>query len=163
MKKQKQLYWEDVKEGDEIPPLHKIATTQVLVKWACATGEFGPLHYDYVWAKSKGFEGPIVHGQLKKAWLVQLIIDWIGEEGFLKKFSCSFRGVDYPRVMKSITEPEEGEILLCKGRVARKKIEDDEPDHDQLHLVECEIWVENEKGEKTTTGNATVVLPSPPK
>ena len=28
------------------------------------------------------------------------------------------------------------------------------------HLVDCEIWLENAKGEKTTIGSATVMLPS---
>jgi hypothetical protein len=28
------------------------------------------------------------------------------------------------------------------------------------HLVECEIWVENGKGEKTTPGSALVALPT---
>jgi hypothetical protein len=27
-------------------------------------------------------------------------------------------------------------------------------------MVDCEIWLENEKGEKTTPGSATVMLPS---
>ena len=30
----KQLYWEDVKEGSEVTPLAKVATTQMLVKFA---------------------------------------------------------------------------------------------------------------------------------
>jgi hypothetical protein len=28
------------------------------------------------------------------------------------------------------------------------------------HVVECDIWLENDKGEKTTPGSATVILPS---
>jgi len=56
--------------------------------------------------------------------------------------------------MKSMTEPEEGETWWCKGTVTNKYVDGDQ------RMVECEIWVENGKGEKTTPGTATVVLPS---
>ena len=111
------LYWEDVQVGTEVPPLPKVATSQMLVKWAGASGDFNPLHYDYSFATSQGAGKPIVTGQLKRAWLVQLLTDWIGEEGTLKKFSCHFRAVDYPRPMKTMTESQEGETWWCKGRV----------------------------------------------
>lgn len=40
----KQLYWEDVEIGEELTPLPKIPTTQMLVKWAGASGDFNPAH-----------------------------------------------------------------------------------------------------------------------
>jgi hypothetical protein len=80
--------------------------------------------------------------------------DWIGEEGRLKKLSCRYRGMDYPRKMKNFDEPQDGETWWCKGKVIRKYIEGDE------FLAECEIWVENGKGDKTTQGSALAVLPS---
>ncbi len=151
----KQLYWEDVEVGSEITPLPKVATTQMLVKWAGASGDFNPLHYDDSFAASEGVGKPIVHGQLKRAWLVQLMTDWIGEQGTLKRFSCQYRGIDHPRLMISMTEYEkEGETWLCKGKVTKKYVEDGE------HYVDCDIRVENGKGEVTTPGKATVILPS---
>jgi len=149
-----QLYWEDVKVESEITPLSKVATIQMLVKWAGAYGDFWPLHYDDAFSVSQGASRSIVHGQLKRAWLVQLMTDWIGEQGTLKKFSCQFRGMDYPRLMKSGDEPQDGETWWCKGKVTKRYAEGSE------HCVDCDIWVENGKGERTTLGNATVVLPS---
>lgn len=149
-----QLYWEDIEVGAEITPLAKVATSQMLIKWAGAFGDFNPLHYEDPFAASQGVGRPIVHGQLKRAWLVQLITDWMGEEGTLRNFSCKYRAMDYPRRMTTMYEPEEGETWWCKGMVTRKYAEADE------HRVECDIWVENGKGEKTTLGNATVVFPS---
>lgn len=150
----KQLYWEDVEVHSEISPLPKVATRRMLVKWAGASGDFNPLHYEDDFAASQGVGKPIVHGQLKRAWLVQLVTDWIGEQGTLRKLSCQFRRMDYPRAMKTVVEPQEGETWWCKGTVSRKYVEGDE------HWVECEIWVENGKGERTTLGSAAVVLPS---
>ncbi len=40
----KQLYYEDVEVGSEVTPLAKVATTQMLVKWAGVSGDFNPLH-----------------------------------------------------------------------------------------------------------------------
>jgi len=58
--------------------------------------------------------------------------DWIGEQGDLKKFSCQFRVIDYPRLMKDLLEPQEGETWWCKGKVSKKYIEDDK------HCVDCD-------------------------
>lgn len=150
----RQLYWEDVEVGNEITPLPKVASSQMLVKWAGASGDFYPLHYEDSFAASQGVGKPIVHGQLKRAWLVQLITDWIGGQGTLKKFSCQFRAIDYPRLMKSSTEPQDGETWWCKGKITKKYVEGND------HCVDCDIWVENRKGERTTQGKATAVLPS---
>ena len=149
-----QMYWEDVEVGSEIHPISKIATTRMLVQWAGALVDLNPLHYDNSFALSRGLNGPIVHGQLKYAWLVHLITNWIGEQGTLKKLYCRFLVVDYPRHMKTLAEPEDGEIWWCKGKVSSKYINHGE------HYVECEAWVENGKNEKTTLCSATVVLPS---
>jgi len=150
----KQLYYEDVEVGSEVAPLAKISTMLMAVKWAGASGDFNPHHYDDAFAATQGTDGVITHGALKRAWLVNLITDWIGDEGWVKKFSCQYRALDRPRRMASMVTPQEGETWWCKGKVTNKYVEDDQ------HLVECEIWVENGKGEKTTPGNATVILPS---
>jgi hypothetical protein len=55
--------------------------------------------------------------------------------------------------MKTISEPQEGETWFCKGQVTKKYVEGNQ------HLVDCRIGVENSKGEITTSGRATVILP----
>ena len=138
-----QVYWEDVNEGMEIPPLEKKPTTRQLVRWAGASGDFYEIHYDKDFALGNALPGVIVHGALKSAWLGQLLTDWVGEGGRVKKYGCSYRGMDVP-----------GDTLTCRGKVTRKYVEGDE------HLVELEIWLENGQGQKTTPGSAVVVLPS---
>jgi len=150
----KQLYWEDVEVGAELPPISKIATTQKLVMWAGASGDFNPLHYQESFARSRGMPNVLVHGRLKAHWLIHLVENWIGEEGRIKKLSCQYRGEDYPRKMTSEITYEEGETWWCKGVVTKKYVEEGK------HMVDCDIWVENGRGEKTTPGKATVVLPS---
>jgi hypothetical protein len=150
----KQLYWEDVEVGDQVPTLPKIATTMMLVRWAGASGDFNPHHYDDQSPMAAATGGIIVHGALKRQWLIQLMTGWIGDEGKLKKFSCQYRRLDFPRRMANFVDPMEGETWLCKGTVTNKYVEDDQ------YLVECEIWVETGQGEKTVPGSATVAFPS---
>lgn len=150
----KQLYYEDVQEGMEITPLNKIATTRTLVKYAGAVCDFIPLHYEDDFAKSQRIKAPIVHGSLKCAWLGHLLMDWIGEEGVLKKYSYQYRGMDFPRKMKTFSKPQDGETWQCGGEVIKKYVQGDE------NLVECKIWVKNGKGGITVPGTATVALPS---
>ncbi len=149
-----QLYWEDIEVDSEVTPLAKVATTLMLIKWAGGGGDFNPLHFDEPFAKASGVSRPVVQGLLKHQWLVQLMTSWIGEEGTLRKISCQYRGFDYPRLMKTGREPHEGETWWCKGKVTKKYAEGDE------HLVDCDIWIENGKGEVTTPGKSTVALPS---
>ena len=149
-----QIYFEDVEAGSELMPLEKVATTLMLVRWAGAIGDDNPLHYEGEFAVAQGVGRPIVHGSLKSAWLIQLMTDWTGEEGELKKLSCQYRGIDYPRQMKTMSEPHDGETWWCRGVVSKKYVKNEE------NLVECKIWVENGKKVKTTIGTALVSLPS---
>ncbi len=142
---QRQLYYEDVEVGAEVPPVEKDPTTQQLVKYAGASGDFYQIHYDKDYAQANGLAGVIIHGALKNAFLGQLATDFAGEHGRLRKLSVQYRGMDQP-----------GEKLIAKGRVSRKAVEGGE------HIVECEIWLENTKGDKNTTGTAVIVLPAHP-
>jgi acyl dehydratase len=138
-----QRYYQDVTVGDEVTPLVKEPTTRQLVMWAGAVGDYMPIHYDKDYAQSRGLDGVIVHGQLIGAFLGQLMTDWIGEQGTLRKLSCSYKGMNYP-----------GEAVTLKGEVVKKYVENGE------HFVECSLWAENPKGEKTASGMAIVILPS---
>ncbi len=138
-----EIFWEDIKIDTEIPPLVKKPDSQQLVRWAGASGDFYQIHYDKDFALGNNLPGIIIHGALKSAWLGQLLGDWVGLKGKIKKYGCSYRGMDVP-----------GDTLTCRGVVRNKFVEGDE------HLVELDIWLENGKGQKTTPGKAVVALPS---
>ena len=138
-----QVYFEDVNEGDEIPKLEKNCSTQQLVLWAAGSGDFYQLHYDKEFAQSTGLQGLIVHGALKHAFLGQLVHDWAGDDGRIKKFGCQYRGMDEPN-----------QAITCRGVVSKKYQEGEQ------NIVELDIWTENPQGHKTSPGTATVTLPS---
>lgn len=139
----KPVFYEDIEVGGELPTLVKHPTTMQLVKWAGASGDYYPIHYDKDFAQANGLPGVIVHGWLTGSFLGQLITDWMGERGTLVKLGCSYRAMHFPC-----------ENITCNGKVTRKYIQDGK------HYVGCEIWAENPKGERTTPGSATVILPS---
>ena len=122
---------------DELPELVKHPTTRQLVQYAGAQGDFYEIHYDQAFARGVGLPGVILHGLLKAAFLGQLVTDWLGDRGTLKAFEVSYRGVDQP-----------GHPYRCRGRVT--KVEGAE--------VELEVWGEDETGNKTTLGKASVEL-----
>lgn len=125
----------NAKVGDELPELVKHPTTRQLVQYAGAQGDFYEIHYDQDYARSVGLPGVILHGLLKAAFLGQLVTDWLGEEGRLKTFEVSYRGLDVP-----------GRPYTCRGKVIR--VEGSE--------VELEVWGEDPDGNRTTIGSATV-------
>lgn len=139
----KQLYFEDIVVGSEITPLIKQPTTRQLVMWAGASGDYNPIHYDKDFAQSRGLPGVIVQGQLVFSFLGQLVTDWMGEQGLIRKLTCSYKGMNYP-----------GEDIICNGRVSKKYVDGGE------HYVECSVWAENAKEEKTVTGMAVVIMPA---
>lgn len=141
-----QVYFEDVHEGTELPILHKDPTTQQLVMYAGASGDFYQIHYDQEFARANGLPNVILHGALKNAFLGQLVTNWIGEYGTLKKLAVQYRGMDVP-----------GTPVLCKGVVTKASLDDGEG------VVECDIWLENSEGEKTTLGSTVVSLPLRPR
>jgi acyl dehydratase len=138
-----QVFFDDVNEGDEIPKLVKNCSTQQLVQWAAASGDFYQIHYDKDFAQSTGLKGLIVHGALKHAFLGQLLHDWASDGGRVKKFGCQYRGMDEP-----------DQEIVCRGVVTKKYSEGEN------HFVELDVWTENPEGQKTSPGTAVVTLPT---
>lgn len=137
------VYFEDVQEGMELPSLAKQPTTIALFRYSAMTWNAHRIHYDQEWARHEGYPEVLVQAHLHGAYLTQLVMDWMGPGGLLRKLSWSNRRFATP-----------GDTLTCKGRVTRKYVADGQ------RYVECEIWEENQKGEVCAPGTALVVLPS---
>ena len=139
-----QLYWDDVEEGQEVPPFSRKVTYMELNRFAGANDEYVLIHMDPDYAKNVAkLPDVIVMGNLKLAYIANALQDWAGEDGWVQKLGVDYRKMD---VVHS--------TLTAKGKVARKYQEDGR------NLVDLEVWLENDKGEVTTPGRATVSLPS---
>ena len=137
-----QLYFEDVTVGMALPPLTKTPSNTLLFLYSAITWNPQRIHFDKDYTLSEGYRDIIVHGPLRGAFLSQLLTQWIGDEGTLKKLSYANRDIAYVN-----------ESLTCKGIVIRTWV-----DHGKGY-VECEIWAEHEHGTRLTLGQATVILP----
>jgi acyl dehydratase len=137
-----QICFEDVKESTPLPPLRKPTSTRLSALWAAASGDFDPIHYDKEYALAQKLPAIIVNGRLKLALLVQLVTNFMGPAGRLRKISLRHQSMDLV-----------GRDLILKGVITRKLV------HEGESLIECELWVENPDGEKTSIGSATIGLP----
>ncbi len=131
--------WNAVKEGDTLPELKKTPGVTQLVKYAAGSGDFNPLHHDYNFPQCKEIGSIIVHGRFKYASLGELVSNWLGHSGRVKKISCQYRGMDMPDAE-----------FVCKGVISKKWEEGGEK------LLALDVWAENTEGKKTTPGHVLV-------
>ena len=102
------------------------------------------VHWDVEWARRAGNPQTYDYGRMRETWLIHLCTDWMGDDAWLYKLDCEFRRFNYV-----------GDTHWMRGRVTRKHLSDgDRP------AVDLDIWAENQRGENTTPGTATILLPS---
>jgi acyl dehydratase len=126
-----------MRPGDELAPLEKEPVTRVqLVRYAGASGDFNPIHWDPERAQEMGLGGVIAHGMLSM--------------GFLGQYAASLAGPESVRRLRvrfgAMVRP--GDVLTCKGVV--REVEGTR--------ATLDVWAENEAGEKVTTGEAEVEI-----
>ncbi|MEI7705119.1 MAG: MaoC/PaaZ C-terminal domain-containing protein, partial [Deltaproteobacteria bacterium] len=138
----RQLYFEAVKVGDELPPLVKppVDRSQV-ARFAGATGDFGPLHVDEPFARNAGFPSVLVPGMLAMGFLGELVTDWL-RGARVKRFNARFVKIFWP-----------GDVITVRGRVADRRFEPG-----GKYAADIEVWGENQRGELVVRGAVTAQL-----
>src|SRR2546422_4227723 len=133
------VYFDDVKVGDELPPLVKGPIQQIqLTRYAGASGDFNPIHQDDEFAKTAGMGGVFAHGMLSMGFVAQALTDWAGA-GRVKKLGVRFAALVRLK-----------DVVTCRGRVVSRSAKDDVP------LVGLGVSAENQRGEKVVSGRATI-------
>ena len=137
------LYFEDVNEGDELRPFTvENLTRGDFVKYAGASGDFTPLHYDQTFVEAAGIPTVFAMGMLNAGILSRLVADYAGLEN-LRKYKVRFATRVWP-----------GDSVTCKGKVTKKAVENGEK------IIEGEVAVLNQKGEVAIQGRFRAALPS---
>lgn len=80
----------DVAVGDELPPLRVRLTRADLVRYAGASLDFNPIHWNERVATSVGLPNVIAHGMLTMALAARLVTDWAGDPGALVEYGVRF-------------------------------------------------------------------------
>jgi len=102
------------------------------------------VHYNKAVANAAGLPYPYDVGAQRHCFLIQMITDWMGDDGWLKRCYAEYRRFFYF-----------SDVLWFKGRVVDKFIDEDgEP------CVGIETHAVNQRGEDTMPGYSIVVLPS---
>ena len=125
----------NIRIGAKAPPFERQPTAEQLLRWTVVSGDDNPVHGDCAFAVSMGLPGVIVPGQLLLAFLGQMVVEWLGDWGWLTKLTVSYKGMNLL-----------GERLICCGVVKEALGE----------RITLEVWVENLRSEKTVVGMAVV-------
>ena len=170
-------WWDDVEEGDEVGPLVKGPLTVTdMICWhvGMGMGLYGVKPLRLGWRNRQriprffhrddlgrarrdaaGALGPRLrppagnpttfdYGRMRETWLIHLCTDWMGDDAWLWKLDCEFRLFNYV-----------GDTHWMRGRVDAQV-----PRRRRRPAVDLDVWGENQRGEVTCPGHATVLLPS---
>lgn len=127
--------------GHVFPELQKVPITrEQLVRFAGASGDFNPLHYDDSVGKKAGTGGAIAHGMLVMGMVGETVTRWIPRRA-LKKLSVRFKGITFP-----------GDAITVTGKIVSKC----ETEHGTL--IKCEVAAADQKGNIKVAGYFEAVL-----
>lgn len=82
--------FENLEKGQEIGSLAVDLSRASLVRYAGASGDFNPIHWNERFAQSVGLPGVIAHGMLTMGTAVQLVSDWVGDPGAIVDYQTRF-------------------------------------------------------------------------
>src|ERR1700710_1337323 len=132
------LRYDDVKVGDQAPPIeHKLTRTD-LVMYGGASGDFNPMHHDEVAAQAAGLPSVFGHGMYTAGLLATAVTNYVGV-GNLKSYRVRFTKQTWP-----------GEVLTTSVTVREKRAGNE-------LVLDCSVV--NQDGETKIQGEAVAVLP----
>ena len=126
-----------IRVATSVPPFVRTTGLQNWNRYAAVNDEFIDIHMDDESARAVGMAGVFGMGNLRIAYLHNMLRDWVGEAGDIAEFRCEFRGTN----LKGDTLTGHGTVTNVEGR-----------------LVSLDLGVTNQDGAETTPATATVVL-----
>jgi acyl dehydratase len=88
-----------------------------LVKYAGASGDFNPIHWNEAFATGVGLPGVIAHGMFTMGAAVQLVTDWAGDPAAVVDFQTRFTK---PVLVTDTTgTPEPGATIEVSGTIGK--------------------------------------------
>jgi acyl dehydratase len=93
--------------GEQLPPVAETIERLDLIRYAGASGDFNPIHWNDEVARAVGLPGVIAHGMYSMGVAARMIAGWAGDPGAVKRLRVRF---------SAMIEP--GQTLTAKGEVA---------------------------------------------
>ncbi|MFI1797694.1 MaoC family dehydratase [Streptomyces sp. NPDC020379] len=108
------ISYDEVEVGTELPVRSFPVTRATLVRYAGASGDFNPIHWNEKFAKEVGLPDVIAHGMFTMAEAARVVTDWTGDPGALVEYGVRFT--------KPVVVPndDEGAVIEVGGKVAAK-------------------------------------------
>lgn len=135
--------WDDVVEGDELPPLAFPLSVYRLVMAAGANRDFNSIHHNADYARATGAPDMYANNFLLQGMWERAVRQRIGLGGVIRRLS-GFR----MRIFNTV-----GDTVVVKGRVRRTWLEDGQG------FVEFELWSENSRGLSVGPGTMVATMP----
>lgn len=133
-----------IAEGDELPGHSYTPTIAEMMLYGAVIWNPHRIHYDLAFCTEEmGYPGMPITGPLQGDWLLQVVTEWIGDEGTLEHYTFSHRQSAYI-----------GQTLTTGGRVVARDA--------ATGRVTLALEVRNAAGEVITPGEAVVRLPLHP-
>jgi len=140
------VYFEDVSVGDEMPSWSRQTDFMHWNRYAAVNDEFVPFHMDDEDGRKAGNQqGAFGMGNLRYAYLVNALRDWIGDEAEVREIGCQYRAIN-----------QKHDTLSVVGKVVEREVVDGE------NRVKLTTNVMNQNGEATCPGHAVLVLANRP-
>ncbi len=115
-------------------------TRQMFVRYAGASGDFNPMHYDDDLARSAGYPSVFGQGMLTAGLLATFVTDWLGADT-IRRFSVRFREQVWP-----------GDVLTCSGQIVAVSTEGD------FDRVTVELAARRQTGRAAVTGTGEFLI-----
>ncbi|MFF3751248.1 MaoC family dehydratase [Streptomyces sp. NPDC002018] len=106
--------YDEVEVGTELPAQSFPVTRATLVRYAGASGDFNPIHWNEKFAKEVGLPDVIAHGMFTMAEAIRVVTDWVGDPGAVVEYGVRFT--------KPVVVPndDEGALVEVSAKVAAK-------------------------------------------
>ena len=138
------VHFEDVNVGDEMPAWSRKTDFMSWNRYAAVNDEFVYIHMDDEAGRAAlNEQGAFGMGNLRWAYIVNALRDWIGDEAEIREIGCQFRAIN-----------QKNDVLTVVGTIKEKKVVDGE------NRVYLDVNVTNQDGQDTCPGHAIVLLPT---
>jgi acyl dehydratase len=108
------ISYDAVEVGTELPARSFPVKRETLVKYAGASGDFNPIHWNERFARAVGLPDVIAHGMFTMAEAVRVVTDWVGDPGAVVEYGVRFTK---PVV---VPDDDQGAVIEVSGKVAAK-------------------------------------------
>lgn len=107
--------YDEVEAGQEIPAAEYRVRRVDLVRYAGASGDFNPIHWNERYAKAVGLPDVIAHGMFTMAQGGRFVTDWAGDPGAVVEYGVRFSS------MVVVPDDDNGATITISGVVEEKR------------------------------------------